>query len=57
MTTPQAPTMGRALIALTAGAMLISFSGVWVKFAHVAPTVSAFYRVFLGTLKRLPRFR
>lgn len=30
------------------GAVLISFSGVWVKVAHVAPNVSAFYRVFIG---------
>lgn len=28
--------------------MLISFSGVWVKVAHVTPNVSAFYRVFIG---------
>ena len=32
----------------TIGAMMISFSSVWVKLAHVAPTVSAFYRVFIG---------
>ena len=32
----------------TIGAMMISFSAVWVNLAHVAPTVSAFYRVFLG---------
>jgi drug/metabolite transporter (DMT)-like permease len=32
----------------TIGAMMISFSAVWVKLAHVTPTVSAFYRVFFG---------
>ncbi|MGD8493050.1 MAG: hypothetical protein PVH44_05555, partial [Desulfobacterales bacterium] len=36
------------LLSLTFGAVLISFSGVWVKVAHVAPNVSAFYRVFIG---------
>ena len=36
------------LIRLTAGAVMISFSGVWVKFSHVTPVVSAFYRVFFG---------
>lgn len=36
------------LPALLVGAVLISFSGVWVKIAHVAPAVSAFYRVFIG---------
>lgn len=34
----------------TLGAMLISFSAVWVKLADVSPTVSAFYRVFFGGL-------
>ncbi len=33
---------------LVLGAVLISFSGVWVKVAHVPPNVSAFYRVFIG---------
>jgi drug/metabolite transporter (DMT)-like permease len=32
----------------TIGAMMISFSAVWVKLAHVPPTASAFYRVFFG---------
>jgi drug/metabolite transporter (DMT)-like permease len=32
----------------TVGAMMISFSAVWVKLAHVSPTTSAFYRVFFG---------
>ena len=30
------------------GAITISFSGVWVKLAHVGPTVSAFYRLLFG---------
>ncbi len=29
---------------------MISFSGVWVKVAHVTPNVSAFYRVFFGAI-------
>jgi drug/metabolite transporter (DMT)-like permease len=37
-----------ALLSLVMGAVLISFSGVWVKVAHVTPNVSAFYRVFFG---------
>lgn len=41
-------TMQLTLLGLTFGALLISFSGVWVKVAHVAPNVSAFYRVFIG---------
>lgn len=36
------------IIWLTLGAMMISFSGVWVKISHVTPTASAFYRVFFG---------
>lgn len=32
------------------GATMISFSAVWVKLANVAPAVSAFYRVFFGTI-------
>ncbi|MGD8963867.1 MAG: DMT family transporter [Desulfobacterales bacterium] len=36
------------LMSLTVGAVLISFSGVWVKVAHVMPNVSAFYRVLIG---------
>lgn len=37
-----------AIIHLIAGAVMISFSGVWVKISHVTPTVSAFYRVLFG---------
>jgi drug/metabolite transporter (DMT)-like permease len=33
---------------LFAGALMISFSPVFVKLAHVAPTASAFYRVLFG---------
>ena len=38
----------RPLWTVLIGAFFISFSGVWVKFAHVPPTTSAFYRVFFG---------
>ena len=37
-----------ALASLVIGAVMISFSGVWVKVSHVTPTASAFYRVFFG---------
>ena len=30
------------------GAVMISFSGVWVKVCHVTPSASAFYRVLIG---------
>jgi len=39
-----------ALLEVAAGAVLISFSPVWVKLAGVDPSVAAFYRVFLGGL-------
>lgn len=42
------PRFAHALVQLVLGAVLISFSGVWVKLSHVSPTVSAFYRVFIG---------
>jgi drug/metabolite transporter (DMT)-like permease len=35
---------------MLAGAVTISFSGVWVKIASVPPETSAFYRVFIGAL-------
>ncbi len=38
------------LVLTLIGACIISFSAVWVKLATVAPTVSAFYRVFFGFL-------
>jgi len=37
---------GAVMVAL--GALLISFSGVYVKLAHVTPTVAGFYRVLFG---------
>lgn len=37
-----------AFVSLVVGAVMISFSGVWVKLSHVTPTASAFYRVFFG---------
>jgi drug/metabolite transporter (DMT)-like permease len=39
-----------ALASLIVGAIMISFSGVWVKVSHVPSVVSAFYRVFFGGL-------
>lgn len=38
----------QALLRTTLGAMMISFSAVFVKLSHVNPTVSGFYRVFFG---------
>ena len=38
----------KPIIHVLLGAAMISFSAVWVKFADVPPTSSAFYRVFLG---------
>ena len=38
------------LASLLLGAVMISFSGVWIKTSQVAPVVSAFYRVFFGGL-------
>lgn len=35
-------------LSLILGAVLISFSGIWVKTAQVSPTSAAFYRVFFG---------
>ena len=43
-----------AIAILIVGAVLISFSGVWVETAHVPPTVSAFYRLFFGCLFLIP---
>lgn len=46
-TTP--PAVGRqAILLLLAGAVLISFSPVLVKLAHVGPTTAAFYRMTIG---------
>lgn len=41
-------TNHRALLGMMLGALMISFSGVWVKVSHVTPTSSAFYRVLIG---------
>jgi len=38
-----------ALSRITVGATVISFSGTWVAWSAMDPTVSAFYRVFFGT--------
>lgn len=40
----------RSTLLLMAGAVMISFSGVWVKLADVGPTTAGFYRTFLGGL-------
>lgn len=37
-----------AIFNLVIGAVMISFSGVWVKLSHVSAEASAFYRVFFG---------
>lgn len=37
-----------AVLAMVAGAALISTTGIFVKWANVAPTVSAFYRMAFG---------
>ena len=39
----------KAHIHIFAGAAIISFSGIWVTWAGIEPTVSAFYRVFFGS--------
>ncbi len=41
---------GYAKTKIMAGAVMISFSGVWVKLCHVTPEASAFYRVLIGGL-------
>ncbi|MGA8020329.1 MAG: DMT family transporter, partial [Desulfobacterales bacterium] len=38
---------------VTAGAVLISFSAVFVKLAHVSPTMAGFYRTFFGGIMLL----
>lgn len=38
------------MLQLVLGAIMISFSAVFVKLVHVPPTVSGFYRVFFGGL-------
>jgi len=46
LTTIPVKTKGAMLV--LSGAVMISFSAVFVKVAHVGPTVSAFYRMALG---------
>jgi drug/metabolite transporter (DMT)-like permease len=48
MTAEPAPVPRRALIEMIAGAAAISTTSLFVKLAHVAPTVSAFYRMTFG---------
>ena len=38
----------KGVLQLLAGATMISFSGVFVKIAHVGPTMAGFYRMFFG---------
>ncbi len=33
-----------------AGAVMIDFSSIWVKLAHVTPTMAGFYRVLFGAI-------
>lgn len=40
----------KPLAAILLGAVFISFSGIWVTWSGVNPTVSAFYRVCFGSL-------
>lgn len=47
---PHVKRYNHPVIWLTLGALMISFSGVWVKITHVTPTASAFYRVFIGAV-------
>lgn len=44
------PAFRHPIVLLIIGAVLISFSSVWVKLANVPPSSSAFYRVFFGLL-------
>ncbi|MBN2317539.1 MAG: DMT family transporter [Acidobacteria bacterium] len=50
--TNQYPTVShhnsRIIPGLIIGAVLISFSGVWVRLSHVTPESAAFYRVLIG---------
>ena len=38
------------VLQLLAGTVLISFSAVFVKLAHIGPTISGFYRLFFGAV-------
>ncbi len=43
-----APAPRAAVLSMACGAALISTTSIFVRWAHVAPTVSAFYRMFFG---------
>ena len=51
---PDTFSSSRVILRMLTGAVMISFSGVWVELADVSPEVSAFYRVFFGTIFLLP---
>lgn len=42
------PLLANPTLRLFVGATMISFSPVWVRLVSVSPTVSGFYRVFIG---------
>lgn len=44
------PRTHNPLISILSGATFISLSGIWVAWSNLDPTVSAFYRVFFGTI-------
>jgi drug/metabolite transporter (DMT)-like permease len=46
----QTPPANNPLISILSGATFISLSGIWVAWSNLDPTVSAFYRVFFGTI-------
>ena len=46
----RSPPANNPLITILTGAIFISFSGIWVAWSNLDPTVSAFYRVFFGTI-------
>ncbi len=48
------PIISSPYIATITGALLISFSGIWVAWSDVEPLASAFYRVFFGSCFLLP---
>ena len=50
MTTAPAGRWHRAELQIVAGSVFISFSGVFVKIAHVGPTAAGVYRTFFGAL-------
>lgn len=46
----QTTNLNKPELLLITGAVMISFSGVYVQIAQVAPIVSAFYRLFFGSI-------